>query len=87
MPCCSPWQEPLLQVVLLAPPPLAWLVSTSVDVAEALQAPVHIVHQEPTAQLQASTRAICLQRMGSVSPESQGSVSPETQCPILAAVI
>ena len=55
LPCCSPWQEPLLQVVLLAPPPLAWLVSTSVDVAEALPAPVHIVQQAPTARLQAIT--------------------------------
>jgi hypothetical protein len=50
----SPWrQEPLH--VLLALPPLAWLVSTSVDVAEALPAPVNIVQQAPTARLQATT--------------------------------
>jgi hypothetical protein len=52
------WQEPPLAP--LAPPPLAWLVSTSVDVVEALPAPVHIVHQEPTALLQAINAASCV---------------------------
>ena len=42
---------------LRAPPPLAWLVSTSVDVAERLQASVHRAQLEPTARPQAIVAA------------------------------
>ena len=50
-----PGQEPLH--ALLALPPLAWLVSTSVDVAERLQASVHRAQLEPTARPQAIVAA------------------------------
>ena len=49
------WQEPLH--ALLALLPLAWLVSTSVDVAERLPVSVHRVHQAPSARPQAIAAA------------------------------